>query len=166
MATIANANHNGFAAAILKILLDRIRQRRGQPQATENALVIVEIGDRDRLIDRTLERPAYESGDCGCGAFDRCLGPQLSCGVSGGNHQLGQALSSKPNANVAQRRRRCARAKEQEFAQLLVLVLVPVLVPMLVLVLVPVLALARRGGALLPQPRVVPLPACSRFPPA
>jgi hypothetical protein len=45
---------------------------------------------------------------------------------------------------------------------LLVLVLVPVLVPVLVLVLV----LARRGGALLPQPRVVPLPACSRFQPA
>ena len=143
-----------LAAAILEVLLERVRQRRGLPQAAEHALVVIEAGDRDRLIDRPLERPADEGGDCGCGAFDRCLRPQLLCGVRGGKHQLGHALPSKPNANVAQRRHCRAHYTAA-------------------------MRLVRSGcgggrgasrarwhAAAAPRPRAAPPPACARFPPA
>jgi len=60
---VGDAHHDRRAPAVLEILLDRIRQRRRLPEASEDALEFVEAGDCDGSVHRAAQAAADERRD-------------------------------------------------------------------------------------------------------
>ena len=52
-ATVDHPNHHSLSAAVLEILLDRVRERARLPEPPEYLLVIREAVEQDRLVDRS-----------------------------------------------------------------------------------------------------------------
>src|SRR4029077_9108649 len=91
---VADAHDARLATAVLKELLDRIRKRRGLPQAAELLLKLDETRDRERLIHRTLEGATDERNDSGRHAFNRVIRAAFLCELYAGRGAVGHSCAS------------------------------------------------------------------------
>ena len=62
-AAVHDAHDDGAAAAILEVLLDRVAQCAGLPQAAEHARGVVEAADRTGSMHGPVQRAADEGSD-------------------------------------------------------------------------------------------------------